>query len=61
MKTGICPECEADVKIDDNNSKGDTIECEECGVQLELTAPYDTPVGLEVIEEDLDDEDDDEF
>lgn len=61
MKTGKCPECEAEVEINDDDAKGDTIECGECGVGLELTGPDDNPIGLEVIEEDDLDDDDDEF
>lgn len=62
MKTGKCPECEAEVEIKEDDKKGDTIECDECGAELELTAPDDDPVGLEVIEEeDFDDDEDDEF
>lgn len=62
MKTGTCPECDADVEVKPEDKRGDTIECDECGAQLELTAPDDSPVGLEVIEEDDDDDDDeDEF
>jgi len=63
VKTAKCPACEGDIDISPDDKKGDTIECEECGVELELTAPDDDPIGLEVIEEeDLDDDDDeDEF
>lgn len=60
MKTGTCPECEADVEITADDQKGDTIECAECGVELELTAPDDDPIGLTVIEEEDDDDDDED-
>lgn len=60
VKTAKCPECEGDIDISPNDVMGDTIECDECGVELELTGPDDDPIGLELIEEN-DDDDDDQF
>lgn len=61
MPTGTCPECEADVHVDIDADKGETVECEECNVTLEIVGL--DPVELDVVEEeDLDDdEDDDEY
>ena len=58
MQTGanvaVCPECEADVPIDEFDvDKGEIISCPECGVDLEV-------LGLSPLELDLapDEEDD---
>ena len=60
MPTGTCPECEADVHVDTDADKGEIVDCEECGIQLEVVGL--DPVELDVVDEDLDeDEDEDEF
>ena len=60
MPTGTCPECEADVHVDTDADKGEIVNCEECGIQLEVVGL--DPVELDVVEEDYDeDEDEDEF
>ncbi|PYS23823.1 MAG: hypothetical protein DMF72_07595 [Acidobacteria bacterium] len=60
MPTGTCPECEAEVHVDTDTDKGETVDCEECGVQLEVVGL--DPVELDLVEEGLDDdEDEDEF
>ncbi len=62
MPTGTCPECEADVHVDLDADKGDTVACEECGVELEVVGL--DPVELDIVEEesyDDDDEDEDEY
>ena len=61
MPTGTCPECEADVHVETDADKGDTILCEECGSELEVVGL--DPVELDIVEdddEDLGDEDEDE-
>ena len=58
MPTGTCPECEADVHVDIDADKGETVECEECNVTLEIVGL--DPVELDVVEEDDLDDDDDE-
>ena len=61
MPTGTCPECEADVHVETDADKGDTILCEECGTELEVVGL--DPVELDIVEdddEDLSDEDEDE-
>jgi alpha-aminoadipate/glutamate carrier protein LysW len=43
----VCPECEADVEIDEFDvDKGEVISCPECGVELEV-------VGLAPLQLDL--------
>ena len=59
MPTGTCPECEAEVHVDTDADKGETVDCEECGVKLEVVGL--DPVELDIVEEeDLDDDDDDD-
>jgi alpha-aminoadipate/glutamate carrier protein LysW len=48
-----CPECEAEVHVDTDADKGDTVTCDECGTALEI-------VGLDPVELDIVDEEDDE-
>ena len=46
MPLAVCPECEAEIHVDEDVDKGETIHCEECEVTLEV-------VGLDPIELDL--------
>ena len=55
MPTGTCPECEADVHVDTDADKGDTVSCDECGTELEIVGL--DPVELDIVEEDDDEED----
>ncbi len=51
----VCPDCEADVLIDEFDvDKGEIISCPECGIDLEV-------VGLSPLELDLASEDDDDW
>lgn len=62
MPVGTCPECDADVHVDTDADKGDSVACDECGTELEIVGL--DPVELDIAEEDLDedpDEDEDEF
>ncbi len=60
MPTGTCPECDADVHVDTDADKGEMVECEECGVRLEVVGL--DPVELDIVEEAYDeDEDEDEY
>ena len=61
VPTGTCPECDADVHVDTDTDKGETVSCEECGTDLEVVGL--DPVELDLVEEDNldDDEDEDEF
>ena len=58
MPTGTCPECDADVHVDTDTDKGDTVSCEECGTELEVVGL--DPVELDIVEEESYDEDEDE-
>ena len=55
MPLGTCPECEAEVHVDTDADKGDTVTCEECGTDLEIVGL--DPVELDIVEEEMDDED----
>jgi len=60
VPTGTCPECDADVHVDTDADKGETVECEECGTHLEIVGL--DPVELDIVEESYDeDEDEDEY
>ena len=54
MPRGTCPECEADLQIDEDTDKGDIIECDDCGSQLEV-------IGLDPLELELALEEDEEW
>jgi len=46
VPSGTCPECEADVHVDEDVDKGEIVSCPDCGAELEV-------VGLDPIELDL--------
>ena len=58
MPTGTCPECDADVHVDIDVDKGETVSCEECGSELEIVGL--DPVELDLVEQAAYDEDEDE-
>ena len=50
----VCPECEADVEIDEYDvDKGEIISCPECGVELEVVGL--APLQLDVAPQDEED------
>jgi alpha-aminoadipate carrier protein LysW len=52
----VCPECDNPLDIDvDEVEEGDTLQCEECGVDLEVVGT--DPLELAPMEEGYDDED----
>lgn len=54
-----CPECDFEIDIDEYDAdKGDTLECDNCGVRLEVVSL--NPIEFEVVSDDDDDEDYDE-
>ncbi len=60
MPTGTCPECEADVHVDTDTDKGDTLTCDDCGTELEVVGL--DPVELDIVEDDdADEEEEDEY
>lgn len=48
-----CPECGGNVEFEDTPMEGEIIECEECGVELEVTGliPLKVEVAPEVEED----------
>ena len=46
MPLAACPECEAEIHVDEDVDKGEVLHCLECEVKLEV-------VGLDPIELDL--------
>lgn len=54
MPKGTCPECDEDVQVDEDTDKGDVVECEACGTQLEVVGldPIELDVAVEEEEED---------
>lgn len=53
MPLAVCPECEAEIHVDEDADKGEVVTCEECEAKLEV-------VGLDPIELDLAREEEDE-
>jgi len=53
----LCPECDSPISIDtDEVEQGETIQCEECGMELEVVSA--DPLEVAPIEEGYDEEDD---
>ena len=53
----VCPECDNPIDIDNEVDEGETVQCEECGTELEVvgTDPIElAPVEEAGYEEDLD-------
>jgi alpha-aminoadipate carrier protein LysW len=49
----VCPECEADVEIDEYDvDKGEIISCPECGIELEVVGL--APLQLDVARDEED-------
>ena len=46
MPLAVCPECEAEIHVDEDVDKGEILHCEECEARLEV-------VGLDPIELDV--------
>jgi alpha-aminoadipate/glutamate carrier protein LysW len=55
----ICPECEFEIDIDEYDvDRGDTLECDNCGVTLEIIGL--NPIEFEVASDDDEDEDEED-
>jgi alpha-aminoadipate carrier protein LysW len=53
-----CPECEAEIHVDEDVDKGETLHCEECEAKLEVVGL--DPIELDTVMDAEDDDDDDE-
>lgn len=57
--SAICPECDSAIDIDEADVDiGDELTCSECGSLLRVA--NDSPVELEVADEELDEDEDDD-
>jgi len=55
----ICPECEFEIDVDEYDvDRGDTLECDNCGVTLEIIGL--NPIEFEVASDDEDEEEDED-
>jgi alpha-aminoadipate carrier protein LysW len=55
----ICPECEFEIDIDEYDvDRGDTLECDNCGVTLEIVGL--NPIEFEVESDDEEDEEEED-
>jgi alpha-aminoadipate carrier protein LysW len=55
----ICPECEFEIDIDEYDvDRGDTLDCDNCGVTLEIIGL--NPIEFEVASDDDEDEDEED-
>jgi len=55
----ICPECEFEIDIDEYDvDRGDTLDCDNCGVTLEIIGL--NPIEVEVASDDDEDEDEED-
>jgi alpha-aminoadipate carrier protein LysW len=55
----ICPECEFEIDVDEYDvERGDTLECDNCGVTLEIIGL--NPIEFEVSSDDDEDEEEDD-
>jgi alpha-aminoadipate/glutamate carrier protein LysW len=59
----VCPECEAEIHVDEDVDKGEIIHCEECEARLEVVGldPIELDLAAEDEEEDYDDEDEEKY
>ena len=64
MPVGTCPDCDAEVHVDLDADKGDTVTCDECGTELEIVGldPVELDIAEDALDEDaLGDEDEEEY
>jgi lysine biosynthesis protein LysW len=56
----VCPQCEAEIHVDDDLDKGDSVHCEECDAKLEVVGldPIELDLAIDDKEEEADEEDD---
>jgi lysine biosynthesis protein LysW len=59
MASATCPECDAEVEVDDVDADvGDEVSCPECGQNLVVSGTE--PLELDFADEDEEEEDDDD-
>ncbi len=51
MKTVACPECVAEIPLEDTTEVGEIIVCPDCGVELEVISLEPPSVELAPIEQ----------
>jgi len=45
----VCPECDSPIDLDTEIDQGETVQCEECGIELEVVSV--DPLELAPVEE----------
>lgn len=50
----VCPECEAVIEVEDELEEGQTLDCPECGAELEVVNT--NPVELDLVEDEEEEE-----
>ena len=60
MPLAVCPECEAEIHVDEDLDKGDNLRCIECEAKLEVVGldPVELDLVVDDPEDDYEDEDD---
>ena len=63
MPLASCPECEAEIHVDEDVDKGDIIHCEECEARLEVVGldPIELDLAEDAEDDDYDDEDEERY
>lgn len=58
-----CPECAAELHVDEDVDKGERLHCEECDSTLEVVGldPIELDIAAAADEEEYDDEKEDEY
>ena len=54
MPLATCPECDAEIHVDEEIDKGETMHCEECDAKLEVVGL--DPIELDVVYEEVDED-----
>ena len=52
----LCPECEVSIEVDDGVEEGQTLDCPECGAELEVVNTNPVELGAVVDEEEEEEE-----
>ncbi len=46
-----CPECETPITVDEDLEDGETIECPDCGIELEVVNTNPLELGVTITDE----------